>query len=389
MLTLLADADLYAPEHLGVQHLLLAGDRVEWIGADRPSLDPALVEVWELEGRTVVPGLVDGHVHITGGGGEAGPASSVPPLPVEALTRHGVTTAVGLLGTDDVVRTPASVLRRVAALRREGLRAWMLTGGYHLPAATVTGGVTSDVLHLDAVLGVGEVAVGDHRGSHPTAHQLLELAARVRTGALLAGKAGSIHLHLGDQRSGTDLLDELLARRAVPVAHWHPTHANRSSDVLDASIDLADRHGVRIDLTAFPVTDPGPAAAAALVVALDRGVSLDLLTCSSDAGGSLPWFDEAGRTGGLAVGDASGLLRTVRALVADGWDLAAALRPVTATPAAQLGLGDVGRLEAGARADLLVLDGDLQPLHVVVGGRAHVRDGEQLVRSTITTEADA
>lgn len=388
MLTLLADADLHTPHHHGVCHVLLAGGRVEWIGTERPSLARSLVEVCELDGRTVVPGLVDGHVHLTGGGGEAGPTSSVPPLPVEALTRHGVTTAVGLLGTDDVVRTPASVLRRVAALRAEGLHAWMLTGGYHLPAATVTGDVAGDLLHLEAVLGVGEVAVGDHRGSHPTVQQLLELAARVRTGALLAGKPGSIHLHLGDEPSGPQLLEELLARQAVPVTHWHPTHVNRSVEVLDASIDLADRHQVRIDLTAFPVTDPGPTAAAGLTSARDRGVPLDLLTCSSDAGGSLPSFDEVGQTTGLAVGDASGLLRTVRELVAGGWDLATALRPVTTTPADQLGLVGVGRLAPGTRADLLVLDEDLQPLHVVVGGRPHVRDGEQRVPSTVTRGVD-
>lgn len=389
VLTLLADADLYTPGHLGVGHVLLAGNRVEWIGSDRPALDPALVEVWELDGRVVVPGLVDGHVHVTGGGGEAGPASSIPPLPVEALTRHGVTTAIGLLGTDDIVRTPASLLRRVAALRHEGLGAWMLTGGYHLPAATVTGDIATDLLHLEPVLGVGEVALGDHRGSHPTAQQLLELAGRVRTGALLAGKRGSIHLHLGDDPAGTDLLDQVLARAAVPVGHWHPTHVNRSDDVLDAAIDLASRHGVRLDVTAFPAPDPGPAPAVALVTAMDRGVPLDQLTCSSDAGGSLPSFDDQGRTSGLGVGDASGLVQAVGALVADGVDLAVALRPVTTTPAEHLGLADVGRIAPGARADLLVLDEDLQPLHVIAGGRVHVRDGELRSHSTITTEVDA
>lgn len=388
MLTLLADADLHAPDHLGVRHVLLAGGRVEWIGSDRPVLGRTLVEVWELDGRVVVPGLVDGHVHLTGGGGEAGPASSVPPLPVEALTWHGITSAVGLLGTDDVVRTPASLLQRVAALRHEGLGAWMLSGGYHLPAATVTGDVARDLLHLDQVLGVGEVAVGDHRGSHPTVQQLLELAGRVRTGALLAGKRGSIHLHLGDDPSGTDLLAQVLERQAVPVAHWHPTHVNRSDDVLAAAIDLATRHRVRIDVTAFPATDPGPAAATALLEALDAGVPSHLLTCSSDAGGSLPRFDEQGGIARFGVADASGLLDTVRELVAGGVDLAAALRPVTVTPADQLGLADVGRIAPGTRADLLVLDEDLRPLHVIAGGRVHVRDGEQLIRSTITTEAD-
>ena len=99
---LLRNADLYEPEPQGLQHLLVAGETIVWIGATLPALPATLrVEEHDLEGRRVIPGLIDGHVHLTGGGGEAGPNTRVPPLALSRLTTGGVTTAVGVLGTDD------------------------------------------------------------------------------------------------------------------------------------------------------------------------------------------------------------------------------------------------------------------------------------------------
>ncbi|MCH3907081.1 MAG: amidohydrolase family protein [Sphaerochaeta sp.] len=37
------------------------------------------LQVIDLEGRDVIPGLIDQHVHIIGGGGEDGPESRVQP----------------------------------------------------------------------------------------------------------------------------------------------------------------------------------------------------------------------------------------------------------------------------------------------------------------------
>ena len=47
----------------------------------------------------VAPVKVDCHVHLTGGGGEGGFATRVPPLALSAFTRNGTTSAVGVLGT--------------------------------------------------------------------------------------------------------------------------------------------------------------------------------------------------------------------------------------------------------------------------------------------------
>ena len=59
-------------------------------------------------GLLIAPGFVDMHQHVCGGGGEAGPASRTPEAALSQLLRGGVTTVVGLLGTDTVTRSQAS-----------------------------------------------------------------------------------------------------------------------------------------------------------------------------------------------------------------------------------------------------------------------------------------
>ena len=85
MITILRNADLYIPESVGQQSLLVGGGRVLWMGDDLPALDPMLIEEEiDLQGARVIPGLVDGHAHTTGGGGEV-MASTVMVTPLLAI----------------------------------------------------------------------------------------------------------------------------------------------------------------------------------------------------------------------------------------------------------------------------------------------------------------
>ena len=147
-LDLLLDAEVYAPEPLGRCCVVIGGGRVLYVGRERPVLSGIEVEVTDLRGHVLVPGFVDAHVHVTGGGGEAGPETAAPAPALSDYTLAGVTTVVGLLGTDDTTRSTAGLLRQVRALRREGLSAWAWTGGYHLPPTTLTGSVRDDIVHL-------------------------------------------------------------------------------------------------------------------------------------------------------------------------------------------------------------------------------------------------
>jgi beta-aspartyl-dipeptidase (metallo-type) len=386
MLTLLRNADTYAPAPQGRTDVLLGGERVLWVGpaGTLPALPPALaVDEVDLAGAALVPGLIDGHAHLTGGGGEAGPHTRVPPVPLSRLTRAGVTTVIGVLGTDDLTRTPAEVIAAARGLEAEGISAWCHTGGYHLPPATVTGSVRGDIVHVDRVLGVGEVALSDHRSSQPTFDELIKLAAEAHVAGLMTGKAGIVHLHLGDGPRGLGLVRRALDETELPARVFNPTHVNRRRALFDEAVALAAR-GCTVDVTAFPVDEGEDAwpADEALVRYWASGAPPGRVTVSSDGGGCLPVFDGDGRVVRMGVGDAGALAATLAALVARGVPLARALPPFTSNVAALLRLPRKGVIAAGADADLVVLDPAGRVRGVMARGVWHVRDGGLVRRGT-------
>jgi beta-aspartyl-dipeptidase (metallo-type) len=385
---LIRNADVYAPRPLGQQDLLVGGGRILWIGPGRdlPALPKGLqaaTTTMDLEGRRLVPGLVDCHVHVTGGGGEAGFRTRVPPLPLSRFTTSGITTVAGLLGTDDVARGTRELLATVHALREEGLNAWGYTGGYHLPPATITGSVRSDLVFIEALIGIGEVAISDHRSSQPAFEELVRLAADAHVAGLMTGKAGILHLHLGDGARGLELVRRALAETELPARVFHPTHVNRRRALFDEAVALA-KQGCTVDVTAFPVGEGEDAygAADALQRYLASGAPADRITVSSDAGGCLPCFDAEGRVCSMDVGSAGALLHTVCDLVARGMPLDQALPAFTTNPARLLRLAGKGEIVTGADADLVALDATGGVHAVIVRGVLHVDDGKPVRRGT-------
>jgi hypothetical protein len=57
-----------------------------------------------------------------------------------------------------------------------------------------------DVTLIPEAIGVGELAISDHRGSHPSTHELTRLVADVRVAGMLSGKAGKCYFHMGDHK---------------------------------------------------------------------------------------------------------------------------------------------------------------------------------------------
>ena len=236
---LLRNADLYDPQPKGRASLLIGGERILWIG-DELELPASLgATVRDLEGRRVIPGLIDCHVHLTGGGGEAGMHTRVPPLQLSRLTGGGVTTAIGLLGTDDTVRSTAELVATARGLIAEGLSAWCYTGGYHVPPTTLTGSVRGDIANIDLILGVGELAISDHRSSQPTLDELLRIAGDAHVGGLMTGKAGIVHLHLGDGVRGLELVRRAINESELPASVFNPTHVNRRKALFEEACELA------------------------------------------------------------------------------------------------------------------------------------------------------
>jgi beta-aspartyl-dipeptidase (metallo-type) len=381
---LLRNADLYDPQPKGRASLLIGGERILWIG-DELELPANLgATVRDLEGRRVIPGLIDCHVHLTGGGGEAGMHTRVPPLQLSRLTGGGVTTAIGLLGTDDTLRSTAELVATARGLIAEGLSAWCYTGGYHVPPTTLTGSVRGDIANIDLILGVGELAISDHRSSQPTLDELLRIAGDAHVGGLMTGKAGIVHLHLGDGERGLELVRRAINESELPASVFNPTHVNRRKALFEEACDLA-KLGSVVDITAFPVEEGEDAWSApeALTRYLESGLPTSRVTVSSDGGGCLPVFDADGRVSRMDIGRPSAMAEALQALLACGQPLERILPAFTSNQANLLLLPRKGHLTVGADADLVVLDEEGAVSDVMARGAWHVMQGRSVIRGML------
>lgn len=383
-LLLIEGAEVFAPQALGRRDVLVGGGRVLAV-AERlvpTGLDSHLQRL-DARGSWLLPGLVDSLVHVSGGGGEGGFASRTRALEAEQAIRAGVTTLIGALGTDDTTRSHADLLATARALCSHGLSAYALSGSYRVPLRTLTGSVRDDLVLIPDILGVGEVAIADHRGSQPDTAELARIAAESRVGGLLSGKAGTVLIHVGDGRDRLDPLRAVVAGHDVAAERFLPTHCNRSRALLDDAAAWAAAGGYA-DLTTSTTPEllaAGEVAAAdALCELLVQPALRGRITLSSDGQASLPNFDAEGRLIGSGVADIGSLLDTLRAVLAAGrLDFAVALDAATRTPAQVWGLTQKGRIGAGMDADLLLVDPDgLRLRATMAGGRLYRFDEPSL-----------
>ena len=388
MIKIIKNGTVYAPEYSGKKDILIVKDTIVKIAEEIPVPDPLFyeVEIIDAAGKILVPGFIDSHVHIIGGGGEGGFRTRTPELQLSQLIRAGITTVVGCLGTDGSTRHMSSLLAKARALEEEGISAFIYTGSYQFPIQTITGNCRDDLILIDKVIGVGEVAVANHRSSQPTAEEFARMAAYARVGGLLSGKAGIINVHLGEGRSGLQFLLELVANSEIPIKQFLPTHVNRKQEILVEGVNYVRAGGV-IDLTTSlnyeDEEDRALAPGNVVGFLLEEGIPIEAITFSSDGNGSLPVFDNAGNFKGLGIGSVSSLFAEVQKAVREhGLELSAALKFITANVAERLKLEDRGRLETGKRADINILNGELELEGVVCGGRVMMLDGKVLVNGT-------
>lgn len=382
MFELITNAEVYAPRSLGIQNLLICVGKIVYLGERVPQFDDSLsVQITDLDGARLIPGFIDAHAHITGGGGEAGPSTRVPPPPLSQFTRAGVTSVVGLLGTDDLTRNTQTLLTQVMGLREEGLSAWCYTGGYHLPATTLTESVRSDIVNLEPVIGVGEVALSDHRSSQPTRDEILRLASEAYVAGLMTGKAGIVHFHLGDGERRLSMIRDCLEQSEIPSRVFNPTHVNRNKALFEEACELTAR-GCTVDMTAYPAefNDAGWSAEQAAARYFEKGCDPQKLTISSDGGGCLPKFDAQGEMLEMNFAKSSALAITFKAMLDMDLPMASILPLMTSNVADLLKFHRKGRIDTGFDADLLVLDDTHGIQSVMVNGVWHVKQGEQLVK---------
>lgn len=371
---LLKNCDLWSPEHLGRRDVFVAGGKIVAVEPELAIDFPGL-ETIDLKGAKLVPGLIDQHIHVTGGGGEGGWQSRCPELVFSELVRAGVTTFLGVSGTDSMSRSIENLLAKVRGLAAEGASGWMWTSNYAFPPTTITRDVKTDLFAIPEVLGV-KIALGDHRSSWPTTDELLRLASEVRIAGMLTGKVGFVHVHLGDRPTAFDLMEACIAT-GIPAKHFRPTHTGRHPEVFRRACEFAKAGGI-MDITTGGGNYLGTAAET-LRAALAAGVPAERITLSSDGHGSMPCFNDAGEMVGLAVGLINCNKETIGELAKD-LGLETALRFMTTNVAHALNLTEKGAIVPGADADMLVVDDAFEPQWVFMRGRIAMREGELLMK---------
>jgi len=390
MITLIKRAEVYAPEYAGVKDVLLLGDKIAAVAEDISFDMKGFADVTEIDahGKSLVPGFIDSHLHLQGGGGEGGFSTRTPEASLSDITTAGVTTVVGCLGTDGTARDVVSLLAKARGLDEEGVTTYIYTGSYRLPTRTITGDIMKDIMVVDKVIGIGEIAISDHRSSQPTFEEFVRAVADARVAGMLSGKAGIINIHLGDGKRKIDLIKRAVRETEIPIAQFLPTHVNRNGELFEECVEYA-KSGGYIDFTGsddpdfWEETDGEVRFSKGLKRLLEEGVSQDNFTISSDGQGSLPIFNEKKEYVGIGVGKQSCLIKALKECVfRENIPLETALRALTSNPAKVLKLHRKGRIKAGMDADLCLLDKDIDVDTVIAKGKIMVCDKRPVVYGT-------
>lgn len=360
--TLIDGGDIWTPDPIGTGSVLVAGETIVGVGnIDRRAIEATGLgcHVIDAAGAIVCPGFIDPHQHIIGGAGEEGFGTRTSEVTPEELVRSGVTTTVGLLGTDTITRHLTSILAKTRQLESAGVSAWMYTGGFPVPTPTITGSITSDLVIVDKVLGVGEIAIADERAAEPTVQELARIVSEALVGGRISGKAGVTHFHTGPSNRRLSILHRLLDEFDIPPRYVYATHITRSRELMDDAIALANR-GAFVDIDAVDdnLEDWVP-------YYFEHGGPEGRLTISSDAH----------TADGTVEKLRSNVVRCIRDVK---MPLDRVLSLVTRNTAEVLGLLRKGHIAEGMDADLLVLNRTTYAVeHVIARGR-HLLDTEEI-----------
>lgn len=364
-LILLKNGTVYSPAYLGKRDILIAGEKIIAVEEEINAPPWEFIETIDLKKQWVFPGFIDSHIHIAGAGGEGGPATRTPELSFEDIAAGGITSLVGCLGTDGITRTVTSVLMKAKGLGRQGLSAYIYTGSYQVPPPTILGSVSKDIAMVEEVIGAGEIAIADHRSSYPSVDEFIAVVQEAKVGGLMGGKAGIVNIHLGNNGAPFELIYRAVARGGIHYHQFLPTHCTRSRAVFDEA-KIYGKKGY-IDLTtsssqAYPDSEVKPSDA--FFELLAEGIPLEHITFSSDAGGSLPYFDENGNFVKIAYGKPDSLFEEVMKIIATDEKMTEkVLHCVTANVAKILKLETKGHIEPGYDADILVLNREKSGIH--------------------------
>lgn len=360
MFTLIKNIEIYSPKYLGIKDILICNNKIIQI-SENIDFNFENLKVIDGTNKKAIPGIIDQHIHLLGGGGEGGYRTRVPEVQLSELIKSGVTTVVGLLGTDCITRNIESLVAKTKSLKEDGITAYCLTGGYDFPSPTVTGYVKKDILMIEEIIGV-KLALSDHRSSAVTENELEKLALEARLGGMLSKKPGIITLHMGDALSGLSSVLNILKKQEIPITNFRPTHVSRNERLFKESIEF-NRLGGYIDLTAEKTTKY-------FEILKKENALFDKITLSSDGNGSWSNYDDFGNLLEIGAASCDGIFKQIVALVKNNiFSLEEALSFGTENVAKALNISNFkGSIKENFSADILILKDDFQIETVISNG---------------------
>jgi len=382
---LVKDGDVYAPEPKGKKDILVINDKIFFI--EKNILTSMLnvidknIKIIDASKSIVIPGHIDQHVHINGAGGEGGSQYRTPPIQLSEFVKAGITSVGGLLGTDGFARSLKALLMKARALEQEGISTWIYTGAYQYPSPTVTESILSDIILIDKIIGL-KIALSDHRASHPTLDEFRRATSEARSGGILAGKVGVVHIHMGNEKHGLSYLFDIIRNTEIPVEQFAPTHLNKKDEELFQQVVEFGKIGGYIDFTAGVSGEeesshsikPGQA----IKKLLKNGISIEKITISSDGNGSLPKFNEKKEFVGMGIASVSSLHQEfINMIKEEKFSIEEAIQVTSTNIAKHLKLDKKGEIKVGKDADIIALDKEsLKIKHVIARGKILMEDEE-------------
>ena len=376
---LIKNIQVYAPEYSGIKDVFISGGKICLI-QDEINFENDRIKIIDGRNKKLTPGFIDQHVHITGGGGEGSFKTRAPEITLSKLTKGGITTVVGLLGTDGTTRSVENLVAKAKSLKEEGITVYVNTGSYEYPTVTITGSIKRDIAFIDEIIGV-KLALSDHRAANVSNLELKRVASDARVAGMLSGKAGIVTLHMGDGKRGLSQVNEILEETEIPMKTIRPTHVNRRKELLLEAFDYAKKGG-KIDLTCGMKDDLTPGKC--IKKAIEDNVPRENITISSDGYGSWSKYDENGNLVKMGVSSVSSLHKEFKSMVNDlGFSIDEALTYITSNVAKGLEIyPKKGCISENSDADIILLDEELNIDTVIANGKIMIENKEVLVYGT-------
>lgn len=353
---LLKNLHVYAPEDLGKMDILVYKEEIVKIAQGiKPPL-PEETQIEDLSDCYGLPGFVDGHVHIIGGGGEGGFFTRTTPASEADFFKAGTTAVIGLLGTDGITRTHRELLGQARKFTHNRLKTFLMTGSYALPMVTLLKDLQEDMVFIPEYIGIGEIAISDHRSSGITTDEFRRILLNARVAGMLSGKSGKAIIHVGGVKTGLALLRQAIAQGDISSHQILPTHISRTSQTLEEGREWINKYDGTVDFTA------GAKAAQSIDAFLKEGIPPEKILCSSDGWGSMPIFDAKGDFLSIETAPVDTLQKLFHTLVVEmGHPIQTALKIVSSNVSEFFGIAKEGhgKITENGIANLCVYDRNL------------------------------